>query len=87
MNSLAFSANLQPRLATLRILISGRVQSYLPRQTELVYIAIPLVGARMRALMFNRKGCESSAAECYTVRQPVSSDHGEVAERLKAAVC
>lgn len=61
MHSLAFGANLQPCFATLRIFIRRRVQSYLPRQTALVYIAIRLTRARKRAVMLNRKGCEAVA--------------------------
>ncbi len=87
MNSFAFGAHLQPRFATLDIFIGRYVQPRLPRQTAPVYIAMPLASARKRALMLNRKACESAAGECYTVRQPVSCDCGEVAERLKAAVC
>ena len=62
MHSLAFGANLQSRFATLRIFIRRRVQSCLPRQTALVYIAMRLTCARKRVLMFNRKGYEAAAA-------------------------
>ena len=55
MYSLAFGSNLQPRFATLRIFVRWRVQSYLPRKTALVYIAVPLASTRKRALMFNRE--------------------------------
>lgn len=51
MHALAFGANLQPRFATLRIFIRWRVQSCLPRETALVYIAILPASARKRALM------------------------------------
>ncbi len=63
MHALAFGANLQPRFATLRIFIRWRVQSCLPRETALVYIAILPASARKRALMLNRKRCETTAAD------------------------
>ncbi len=87
MHSLAFGTNLQPRFTTLRIFIRWRVQSYPPRQVALVYIAILLASARKRALMLNRKGCEAAAEDNVILCASLFHHRGEVAERLKAAVC